>query len=52
MVTVSLNPTMAWKVLPHCSLAVGSDLLFAFNRMARMVNQCGLWFQNAKISFK
>jgi long-chain fatty acid transport protein len=37
--TISANPTVAWRVLPQVTVAAGVDILYAFNRMVKMVNQ-------------
>jgi long-chain fatty acid transport protein len=50
--TVSANPTVVWRVLPQLAVAAGVDILYASNRMVKMVDQSLLGFMDGKLSFK
>ena len=50
--TVTINPTLAWRVLPQLAVGMGVDVLYALNRMASMVNQSAFGADDAKLSFK
>lgn len=50
--TVSANPTVVWRVIPQVAVAAGVDILYAFNRMVRMVDQSLLGAGDGRLSFK
>ncbi|MBM4300804.1 MAG: hypothetical protein FJ121_04630 [Deltaproteobacteria bacterium] len=50
--TVSANPTVVWRVLPQVAVAAGVDILYAFNRMVKMVDQPLPGGGDGRLSFK
>jgi long-chain fatty acid transport protein len=50
--TVTINPSVTWRIRPQLSLGVGVDVLYALNRMTRMVNQSLFNTGDAELRFK
>jgi long-chain fatty acid transport protein len=50
--TISANPTVVWRVIPQVAVAAGVDILYASNRMVKMVDQSLLGGGDGRLSFK
>jgi long-chain fatty acid transport protein len=48
--TFSLNPTVAWEVMPGLSIATGVDYMRAMNHQEKMIDQSSVSAKNAEIS--
>lgn len=50
--TVSVNPTVAWRLSPSVSVGFGVDYMWSFNEAEKMLNQSSLGAADANLSLE
>ena len=48
--TMSVNPALAWRLLPNLSVALGVDYMWSFNEVERMLDQSLVGADDGKLS--